>query len=150
MRGNTGYLVQSRKLRASEGCGLAQGCPVRALPLVHSVPSYPFFLAGRGHTRGIWRFPDQGLNPCLSSDPSHSSGNAISLTCCTTRELPFCPTFCLSQADWKGARTGKKGGPQYLRVNGLQMGKGFQGGCCSRLPELRWLLDPPGDKFWNP
>ena len=31
--------------------------------------------------------PGRGLNPCPSSDPRHSSDNARSLTCCTTREL---------------------------------------------------------------
>ena len=41
-----------------------------------------------GCSRGIWKFPDQGSNPCLSSDPSCCSDNTRSLTHCTTRELP--------------------------------------------------------------
>ena len=35
----------------------------------------------------MWKFPGQGLNPHHSSNPSHGSGNAGSLTHCTTREL---------------------------------------------------------------
>ena len=35
------------------------------------------------------KFLGQGLNPRHSSDPSHFSDNASSLTCCTTRELTF-------------------------------------------------------------
>ena len=31
-------------------------------------------------TQGVWTFPGQGLNPCHSSDPSHCSDNARSLT----------------------------------------------------------------------
>ena len=40
-----------------------------------------------GHTCGMWKFRGQGSNPCHSSDQSHCSDSARSLTCCTTREL---------------------------------------------------------------
>ena len=33
-----------------------------------------------GHARGLWKFPGQGLNPCHSSDPNHSSDHTGSLT----------------------------------------------------------------------
>ena len=45
----------------------------------------PFFF---GHIHGMQKFPGQGSNLCYSSDPSHSSDNARSLTHYTTRELP--------------------------------------------------------------
>ena len=35
-----------------------------------------------------WKFPGQGSNLCHRRDPSHCSGNAGSLTHCTTEELP--------------------------------------------------------------
>ena len=35
----------------------------------------------------MWKFPDQGSNLHHSSDPSHCSDNARSLTSCPTREL---------------------------------------------------------------
>ena len=38
---------------------------------------------------GMWTFLDQGWNLRHSRDLSHSSDNAGSLTCCTTRELLF-------------------------------------------------------------
>jgi len=37
----------------------------------------------------MWKFSGQGLNPHHSSDPSHQSGNARSLTCCATKELLY-------------------------------------------------------------
>ena len=40
-----------------------------------------------GCAHGMWKFPDQGLNPCLSSNRSCCRDNARSLTHCTTREL---------------------------------------------------------------
>ena len=40
-----------------------------------------------GHAWGRWKFPDQGWNPCHSSNPTHCSDNAGSLTCWATREL---------------------------------------------------------------
>ena len=40
-----------------------------------------------GCTCGKQMFPGQGLNPCHSSNLSHSSDNTGSLTCCPTREL---------------------------------------------------------------
>jgi len=36
----------------------------------------------------MWKFPGQGSNLHHSSNLSHCSGSARSLTCCTTRELP--------------------------------------------------------------
>ena len=39
------------------------------------------------HTRGMWKFPGQGSNPCHSSNLSRFSDNAGSLTCCATKEL---------------------------------------------------------------
>ena len=41
-----------------------------------------------GHTQGMWKFLDQGLNPHHSSDSSCCNDNARSLTHCATRELP--------------------------------------------------------------
>ena len=40
-----------------------------------------------GYILGIQKFLGQGSNPCHSSNQSHSSDNARSLTCYTTREL---------------------------------------------------------------
>ena len=42
---------------------------------------------GGEHAQGIQKFPFQGLNPRNSSDPSHCSDNARSLTHCAIREL---------------------------------------------------------------
>ena len=39
------------------------------------------------HAWGMWEFPGQGMNLCHSRNLSSCSGNARSLTCCTTREL---------------------------------------------------------------
>ena len=39
------------------------------------------------HTYGIWKFLAQGSNLCHSSNPSHCSDNARSLTSCPAREL---------------------------------------------------------------
>ena len=47
-----------------------------------------FFLWGGGQAHGTRRFPGQGSNPNHSSDLSHSSDNAGSLTHRATRELP--------------------------------------------------------------
>ena len=45
-------------------------------------------------TYGMWKFLGQELNSSHSSDPSHCSDSAGSLTHCTTREIPrSCPTF---------------------------------------------------------
>ena len=41
-----------------------------------------------GCTWGIWKFPDQGLNPCHSCNMCHSWGNTRSLTHWAMRELP--------------------------------------------------------------
>ena len=41
------------------------------------------------HAQSMRKFLGQGLNPCHSSNPSHSSDNARSLTHCTTRELCY-------------------------------------------------------------
>ena len=43
------------------------------------------------HTHGMWKFPGQVSNVCVSSDPSHSSDNTGSLTCCATWKLLY---FC--------------------------------------------------------
>ena len=45
------------------------------------------FLGGGESTYVMWKFPDQGLNPCYSSDLSSCSDSCGSLTYCTTREL---------------------------------------------------------------
>ena len=41
----------------------------------------------------MWKFPDQGSNLCHSRNPSRSSDNVGSLTCCATRELQIVCTF---------------------------------------------------------
>ena len=40
-----------------------------------------------GCTHGIWKFPDQGLNPSCSCNAHHSCGNAQSLTHCARPEI---------------------------------------------------------------
>ena len=50
---------------------------------------YLYFILFFGHAHSMWKFPDQGLDLCHSSDLSCCSDNARSLTCCTTRELPI-------------------------------------------------------------
>ena len=50
---------------------------------VSSIPEFSLFC--RGHTHGIHKFLGQGLNLCHSSNPSHSSDNAGSLTSRPTR-----------------------------------------------------------------
>ena len=40
---------------------------------------FSFFVSGHAH--GMQMFPGQGLNPCHSSNQSHNSDNAGSLTC---------------------------------------------------------------------
>ena len=40
-----------------------------------------------GHTCGMWKIPGQGSNPGHSSDLSHCTDNAGSLTHCATKEL---------------------------------------------------------------
>ena len=47
-----------------------------------------FFLFSFGQIQGIWRFLGQGLNPCLSSHPSHCRDNARSLAPVPQGELP--------------------------------------------------------------
>ena len=44
--------------------------------------------SGGGYAHSIWKFLDQGSNPCHSSNLSHSSDNSGSLTCQDIRELP--------------------------------------------------------------
>ena len=46
-----------------------------------------FFFSFFGCASGIQNFPGQGLNPCHSSNLSHSNDNNRSLTCLATREL---------------------------------------------------------------
>lgn len=46
-----------------------------------------------GCTRGIWKFPSQGLNLSYSSDLYHSCGNGRSLTCCATVGTPKAVNF---------------------------------------------------------
>lgn len=50
------------------------------------LPTTSFFLFFR-RAGSMWEFPGQGLNPCHSSDPNHSSDKAIFLTHCTPGEL---------------------------------------------------------------
>lgn len=45
------------------------------------------FLVGGYYDHGMFKFPNQGSNLCQSSEPSHCSDDARSLTCYTTREL---------------------------------------------------------------
>ena len=40
-----------------------------------------------GCTCSMWNFLGQGSNPCYSSNPSHCSDSARSLTCCAIEEL---------------------------------------------------------------
>ena len=47
------------------------------------------------YTPGMWKFPDQRLNPCHSSNPSCCSDNTGSLTPCAMREFPRSFTFLL-------------------------------------------------------
>ena len=63
--------------------------------LVHLIGLFIVQSSFLGHTHGIQKFPDQGLNPSQSSDVSHSSGNPGSLSCWTTREL-----LCFSHFTW--------------------------------------------------
>ena len=49
--------------------------------------TFVLFIYFFGHTRGMWKFPGQGLNL------RHSSDNACSLTHCATRELQDFPSF---------------------------------------------------------
>ena len=64
---------------------------IRTTPFPSPGPSlYPtFFLGGgsRGDALGTRKFPGQGSNSHDSSDLSHSTDNARSLTCWATREL---------------------------------------------------------------
>ena len=46
-----------------------------------------------GCTCSMQKLPGQGSKPCQSSNPSHSSDNARSLTHCTTKELLKSPDF---------------------------------------------------------
>ena len=52
-------------------------------------------LLGGGHICSREKFLGQRSNLCHSSDPSHCSDNAESLTCCVTREFQY---FVLIQA----------------------------------------------------
>ena len=54
---------------------------------------FPLF----GHTHDIWKFPGQGKNPHHSSNPSHSTDNAGSLTPRATRELQSILVFCVKK-----------------------------------------------------
>ena len=44
-----------------------------------------------GCTRGMWKFPGQGPNPCCGCSLHHGCGNTGSLTRCTARESPPIP-----------------------------------------------------------
>ena len=46
------------------------------------------------HTHSMWKFLGHRLNPCHSSNPSHCSNNARSLTHCATRELLMYKFLC--------------------------------------------------------
>ena len=48
-----------------------------------------FFFWWGGCICSTQKFQDQGSNLCHNWDQSHSSDNTRSLTCCTTRELPW-------------------------------------------------------------
>lgn len=63
-----------------------------------------FFGGGSGGcAHGMLKFPGQSSNPHHNTDPSHFSGNAISLTHCITKEL-WQPTFDYKQWRPKGNR----------------------------------------------
>lgn len=55
---------------------------------IQTVPFIFYFQVFFGCAYGMWKFPDQELNPRHSSHPSHCSENARSLIQCATRELP--------------------------------------------------------------
>ena len=56
---------------------------IKAMLLLIFLHIFFFF----GWTHSMWKCLGQGLNLDHSSDPSHRSNNATSLTCCTTRDL---------------------------------------------------------------
>ena len=62
--------------------------PNACIPSTSSSSGKPFLKLENLFFGGMWKFPGQGLNPCHSSDLSRCSGNAGSLTCRATRELP--------------------------------------------------------------
>ena len=53
------------------------------------------FILFFGCACGTHKFQGQGLNPCHSSNQSHSSDNTSSLTCHTTREFLILTIFKL-------------------------------------------------------
>ena len=60
--------------------------------------SFFFFF---GLALGMWNFLGQELNPCHSSNPSHCSDNARSLTCWVLRDFQVCGNLLgLSRLTW--------------------------------------------------
>ena len=57
-----------------------------SLPASYGSSFLFYFLNFFGCTHSMWKFLDQGLDPCHSSNLNHCIDNAESLTCCT-REL---------------------------------------------------------------
>ena len=57
-----------------------------------------------GHTRGMQKFPAQGLNPHHSSKQSHNSDNGGSLTQWATREIKDYAFYVIMQRDTSVAR----------------------------------------------
>ena len=94
------------------------------------------------------KFPGQQLNPCHSSELSHSGDNARSLTCWTTRELPLLTIF-------NGATY------RYMYINTYIHTKAFVFSCICIKGKLRspssslekpsraWEF-PPWEGFWLP
>ena len=52
-----------------------------------------------GHVLCMWKFLSQRSNLCYNSNPSHCSGNARSLTFCTTRERQDVISECLTGSE---------------------------------------------------
>lgn len=63
-------------------------CPFRIAKTNDFNTNWSFFQGFLGRNHGIWKLLGQGLNPCLSSDPSHCRDNIRSLTHCSTVGSP--------------------------------------------------------------
>ena len=95
---NQPILLQLLVIACNPWCPFAGDPYLKSLLLSPSFPlspcvissSYIFYLfIYFCHAHSTWKFLGQGSNPCHSSDSSHRSDNAGSLTPCTTKELPF-------------------------------------------------------------
>ena len=77
-----------------------------------------------GHTHSLCKYPGQGSNGCHSSDPSHCSDSAKSLTHCTTRELQQVLFFKSRDREVTGVLRGSSP----IRLEKGRSGKGSGGG----------------------